>query len=878
MPVEDNKKLTRTIIADLYGKEDEAFMRHVAFTQNIDLEHFDNELATYKSLVSGVPQAQKQKGEFTDILGGSGSRDLDISGVKLISDGTTAMGLIDGLKDTLSKSGGLGDKQGPIEGRIAEINKFDVKGQTKQAELKTAAQAVGTFLEGGKLAEGDVIKYERMLPSLSDDNQTALNKNEFVMDLLKQKMKNDLIGFSNANFDVSVQADDLDRRFSVNTETQENSSSSGAPESDQDPSQDIAKFNAHLTHAQNNPDDPKGQQFLEMVRTGRIDITTGKLVEQTEGEAPATALASTSLPGGGAEAIADEVPAEDDPSAFDKILDNADDRADNVGDILDDEELNLGVKAVGVFGQGLGLGADIIGQGASAVIPDFIEEPLAKGVGAAFGFVAESDAGQAVSEKYKKFAQDNPNGAVVATALGNLGLFATSFTGAGASKSIAQNTAKGASKVAGGTARGAEAVAKGGVSTASGLSFETVGQVIKNPGSFTRANIADFDRDSVAGEVIDTVQSRLDEMKGTGKEYQGVRDAKSPVVLSRDIYRETLEAEGFTVDANGKIGKSKDSPNLKSGDLKDLQDWYDQYGKETRFDSNSALNARQALADNRSFNKAATTNKDATGERIFGDMYTKFNDEVRPQIPGLDDLDARFKSEKRLLEDVQKKLFKPNGEIKDGAISTIANLNGRGKEKLLERFEAIRPGISKEINTLKAIEDITASQGTKVSTYFKGGLAAIAVSGGSYIGAIAGMAMTHPRVVVPLLRGYASARKVPEGLINGIENAWEKGIELTEQQRQFVDDAIKNASDKLDDAVKGGAKKASDFVKDQSRQTKSGFVRNPFSSDRAKAEFDEISKNIDTMKKRLDAEQDPAGKKSINEQIDQLVRQRNNIK
>jgi len=42
----------------------------------------------------------------------------------------------------------------------------------------------------------------------------------------------------------------------------------------------LKKFNATLNYAQKNPQDPKSQQFLQMIKEGKIDPTTGQLVEQ----------------------------------------------------------------------------------------------------------------------------------------------------------------------------------------------------------------------------------------------------------------------------------------------------------------------------------------------------------------------------------------------------------------------------------------------------------------------------------------------------------------------------------------------------------------------------------------------------------------------
>lgn len=830
-------QLSRTLIADLYGKEDEGFIKHIAFTQGLDMEEFQKDLDMYKGFRGEAPAAQPQQEGLTGVIS-----DIDVS--ELTAGQGEALGfgermfnsdnIIRELEESIGNKGLLDSVKQSVDEKLVGgtvTNRFTGK------EFQKWKQATENFINANLREEsGAAIGDEEFTKAEAQYIPVPGNDAE----LLEQKRKNRETLIRNNLRIAGIQADNLDDfRKKPEAPVQEAPAAEGGDQ--------LQIFNQHLTHAQANPEDPQAQQFLEMVKNGRIDVTTGRMVEQAAAEASPIAAA----PENGIETPIAESPIEtkpavpateeelqierdaqlrkeilldgrDEESFFGKVLTKTADRAENLDEIDANEDLSAGVKAVSLFGQGLGLGADIIGEGASALIPDVIEEPLARAVGSVVGKVAETDTAQDVAARYKKFAEENPNGAAVATALGNLGLFATSFTGASVAKSAAKGAAKGTGIVAGGAVRGAENIGIGGASVSSGLAFDTARQIVDSPGSFTRANIKDFDRDSVAGDVIDTVQLRIDDMKSTGKEYAPIRNARTPVNMP-DIYREVLEGEGVIVSPDGKLEITADSANLKSGDIKELQDWYNLYGGDKKHDSNSALNARQTLADNRTFNPNATTNKDGNGERIFAKMYDRFNQDVRPQIPGLEELDVRFRGEKQLMTDVQKKLFNPDGTIKDGAISTISNLTGRGKEALLERMESIRPGITKEINTLKAIEDISASQGLKVATYFKGAASAGMFATGNIPGAIAAFVMTHPKVMVPMLRAYGTARKVPSGMVSGIEKALGKGAELTADQTKFIDDTLKNASTKLDEAVKRGAKQGFEATKDAIKNPSAGL-------------------------------------------------------
>ncbi len=69
---------------------------------------------------------------------------------------------------------------GPVRGRLGSMNPADVQAQSVQADINRARQVIGKAVEGGVLRKEDEVKYEKMLPVLSDEPDVAVHKmNQF---------------------------------------------------------------------------------------------------------------------------------------------------------------------------------------------------------------------------------------------------------------------------------------------------------------------------------------------------------------------------------------------------------------------------------------------------------------------------------------------------------------------------------------------------------------------------------------------------------------------------------------------------------------------------------------------------------------------------
>lgn len=130
---------------------------------------------------------------------GSGQKPLSDTAISTINDGTTALGLLDTIENTVLSN----SQNGPIAGRLGRANPYNTSAQTFEAEAMQAAQLIGRFLEGGKLAEGDIARYRKLLPTITDTDATAQNKIASLRQLLSQNLQ----GFSNLQSQYGKRSD-----------------------------------------------------------------------------------------------------------------------------------------------------------------------------------------------------------------------------------------------------------------------------------------------------------------------------------------------------------------------------------------------------------------------------------------------------------------------------------------------------------------------------------------------------------------------------------------------------------------------------------------------------------------------------------------------
>lgn len=120
--------------------------------------------------------------------------------VNRLSEYDSSLNMLDDLKGLIETNK---DNFGPVKGYVGKLNKYDTTAQSLNSAIAKANQVVGKALEGGKLAEGDAIRYEKMLPNLSDSPEVALEKLNQVIKLVADKKNSELKTFRESGLNVS---------------------------------------------------------------------------------------------------------------------------------------------------------------------------------------------------------------------------------------------------------------------------------------------------------------------------------------------------------------------------------------------------------------------------------------------------------------------------------------------------------------------------------------------------------------------------------------------------------------------------------------------------------------------------------------------------
>ena len=290
---------------------------------------------------------------------------------------------------------------------------------------------------------------------------------------------------------------------------------------------------------------------------------------------------------------------------------------------------------------------------------------------------------------------------------------------------------------------------KYGVSQSTGLNAETIKEIIKNPAKYGTTN--DKIREETANFVGEALNKRLDDLSEVGKGYEKIREMVGNVQIPENVIPNVLSKFGVKLDDAGKIVTTAESRPLSPADRNGLQEFIDNYGKMRTLSQNAFMNTREALSNMSKFEQGKT----GLSERISKAIRAEYDALGKNQIPGLKELDARYAPEIKVLKQLKKDIFDKDGQLKDSAISKIANLTNKGREKVLARLEQLVPDIAERARVIKAMEDITAAGGQKVGTYARAGLGIGGISIGNPM-LIIGAILSQPEIAVPLLRsiGY----------------------------------------------------------------------------------------------------------------------------
>jgi hypothetical protein len=307
------------------------------------------------------------------------------------------------------------------------------------------------------------------------------------------------------------------------------------------------------------------------------------------------------------------------------------------------------------------------------------------------------------------------------------------------------------------------------VSQATGLNPSTIEELLKNPSAFK--GVTPEIRVETANAVKEALDTRLSELSDMGKGYQSIREGTAGngglVTIPENTVKNVLDKYGVKLDAENKIITSVESRPLSNADKASLQDFIDNYGSVTTHTNNSFLNTREALSNLSKYESGKTN----LTTQIARDLRSQYDKAGKSQIKGLSELDAQYAPERQLLGDLKSEIFDTTGELKQNAVSKIANINGKGKEQLLSKMKEIIPDIDQRVKIIKAVEDIAATQGIKVGTYSRtltqvgGGLGVLTGN----IPAIVAAVLSQPEIAVPLLKGAGYVGNKAAPILNAIK-------------------------------------------------------------------------------------------------------------
>jgi len=328
-----------------------------------------------------------------------------------------------------------------------------------------------------------------------------------------------------------------------------------------------------------------------------------------------------------------------------------------------------------------------------------------------------------------------------------------------------------------------------------GLNPETRSLAINSPEALSNKNIASISRESLAQKVSNKMESVINAKAETGSGYEAIRTSSEKVVIPQESILDIFNKNKIKI-TDGKISIDKESIPLSQTDINQLQSFIDTYGIGGEYTGNSFLNARFSLSELSKYGADKTGNL----QRISRDLRNSYDQVGKETLSGLKDLDKSYSSLKTEYETIKKDYFQKNKqtgetEFKDGALTKIANATNKGRESVLARLESIVPGISREINILKAIQDIELSNKNKVGTYMRGILpGGVGYLAGGPLGSLLSIILTSPSIVIPLLRLYGEALKIKSNTMDVIIKKLEDGKKLTGVDKEIFYDMLKFAS------------------------------------------------------------------------------------
>lgn len=451
-------------------------------------------------------------------------------------------------------------------------------------------------------------------------------------------------------------------------------------------------------------------------------------------------------------------------------------------------------------GQLLGAANDFIGNAFVSWIKTFVPKSLrdssvdlAKLWLKTAPWEAIKDTATKAYEQWKAFEKKNPELAKDLWAVGNIANFALNFVwGSQAGKikptgmiddafskarwvadDVVKKTAPTiqsfASKVPWQVDNLATGTGEVGISAATGLSREAQQIIKKQPWLYQQARQGTITREAVTDDVVGALSKRMDDISDLWKGYETIRTS-TITVPKNDI-------ANIAVSHLDDMKVSK--IDLPIGDRGTVQKALD-YIRELP----DTMTAQNALSLRRKFDDLINWKSEATweGKRIIRGMRAKIDEYLGGKLPWLKELDRKYWPEREFIDKVKGTILDKQWNLKDGAISSVANMIGKGKEMKLDKFEKLLPWIGDKVRALKAFEEIQNL--AQIKTW------SVARQIFSFaVGWIPWFVATNPYVVGYALEKYGFAKEAIKRILS-------KGKKISEAEAKAVHRAVKSVSKK----------------------------------------------------------------------------------
>jgi len=337
------------------------------------------------------------------------------------------------------------------------------------------------------------------------------------------------------------------------------------------------------------------------------------------------------------------------------------------------------------------------------------------------------------------------------------------------------------------TKTGTKTLGEFATSQITGLSPKTLQVLRKSPDIVKKVESGAITLENELGRVVQAINKRKSELSETGKMYERIRTAPGKVVIPKDLLKTKITEAGFKVDG-GKITSTTSSIPTGAG-LGKLNEIYKLYKNKNIMTTKEMLSLRSKLDDAINF-EGRQSGKGAQFNTFLKGVRSEVDKLAKERIPQLKEIDAKYGPEREFLNKISRDIFDNKGQLKENALSTLSNLTGKGKEMKLARIEKALPGIGKNIDVLKALEDVAHATGQKTGTYMRAaGMGASVVSGNPIY--LLTQILGHPKLAKSIATKYGSIEQAAQSMYQNASPAVRETLQKAAEKVKKTTDLSK---------------------------------------------------------------------------------------